>query len=241
MYNLSGEYFKVNVKLVNILNNFKHKTYIKITKNEYMKATGDTPYIINRLKNSKYPYQKNDYFLVENIPIDWRLKPLIKFFWKNDLTILSSHDGGKYIQILFKNYKKTLIFLKKFFGEENIDIRNDKILILKHRHKDLNIEFSEEMLLHIYKKYNLKIPEHSKAHKGGRITNESTKNIRDNYIRIERLVKDVKNEKLKENLKNLFLNKIENFKWKEDEDFFHSNDLVNYKNNLVSLNLDYLQ
>ena len=90
------------------LDNFKLK---KITKQEYIDATGESLFIIEKLKNSVAPYQYNDYVFLkfpDNYPnneyedyrfggkyitIDYMLANLIRFFWKKRIITFGSDEG----------------------------------------------------------------------------------------------------------------------------------------------------
>ena len=92
-----------------------------------------------------------------------------------------------------------------------------------------DIKDKTEIYQEVAKLYNLKL------------TSEKVKNIRVNNLKSNKLIKNVKNIKLKEKLKELFMGKIESFKWNSDDDYFHFNDLVNYKNKTVTINKNYLK
>ena len=72
-----------------------------ISQKEYIKKTGESRYLIDKLKNSIEPYQVNDYFFLKPpfkldydprakniktfkpnnyIPVDWKYKNIIEFF-----------------------------------------------------------------------------------------------------------------------------------------------------------------
>ena len=70
--------------------NFYHNTgkeLIPITRKEYREKTGESDYIINKLRNSTWPWQMKDYYFmriekkeVKYVPIDWALYNLIIYF-----------------------------------------------------------------------------------------------------------------------------------------------------------------
>lgn len=71
--------------------NFYHNTgkkLIRITRKEYKEKTGESDFIIDKLRNSKYPSQSHDYFFMKlsserYTPVDWGLYNLVVYFNKN--------------------------------------------------------------------------------------------------------------------------------------------------------------
>tara|TARA_Y100000389_G_scaffold149349_1_gene148636 strand:- start:735 stop:1436 length:702 start_codon:yes stop_codon:yes gene_type:complete len=69
----------------------------KITKQEYINATGESSFIIQKLKDSLYPYQHKDYKFLKYpdnysndiagkyVPVDWKLTNIIKFLWEHEI------------------------------------------------------------------------------------------------------------------------------------------------------------
>ena len=108
-----------------------------ITRKEYKEKTGESDYIIDKLRNSLGPYQWNDYFFLvppttwrgaENTkpaPIDWKLINLVKYFIKNNFFTSGIEQGpwGEkevgYI-VFIKFYPEFLSFIEEKFGKENV-------------------------------------------------------------------------------------------------------------------------
>ena len=121
--------------------NFYHndgKTFTQITRKEYKEKTGESDYIIDKLRNSAYPEQRTDYFFLkvpgynrfgckikdkfQSAPIDWKLINLIKYFMKTKFEITNSDQGKIYTigNIYFKPDPELIPFLVEIFGKENI-------------------------------------------------------------------------------------------------------------------------
>ena len=112
---------------------FKDQKLTKITRKEYKEKTGESDYIIDKLRNSRWPTQQNDYFFLKVgrhfWPIDWKLYKLIKYFRDNNIYTSSSHQGKNGSFILFNNIED-IEEIKKLFGEENVKVfPNRKIII----------------------------------------------------------------------------------------------------------------
>ena len=184
------------------------KNLYPITRKEYKEKTGESDYIVDKLRNSRYPYQKNDYFFLKlnndfYTPIDWKIYNLVKFFWDNGFKGYSSEQGHKFtsssITFNLKYNKNLILYIESIFDKKNIEIYdynftglestkihqirselnlkilNEKkkiIYISKEILKEntlINIQFRPEIIDWIYHFLNLKIPDHFKAHTGGRI------------------------------------------------------------------------
>jgi hypothetical protein len=129
-----------------------------ITRTEYKLKTGETDYIINKIRYSNWPAQINDYFYIRQgkkySPIDWKLFNIIKYFKKNNLLTVSSHQNTInpcYIQ-----------FVK-------IDINKLNNILNLITIKDNTIYFDFKDINNIHKQLNINLPNHKKAYKGGRI------------------------------------------------------------------------
>ena len=102
----------------------------KITRTEYKKQTGETDYIIEKLRNSAWPYQYNDYYFLKvdtpsggtkYAPIDWKISNLVKYFNKNGIPTGNSTDQGTEIASIFiqerDDFKDAM---ENLFGSQNI-------------------------------------------------------------------------------------------------------------------------
>jgi hypothetical protein len=102
---------------------YKNEKLTKITRKEYKEKTGETDFIINKLRESRWPVQQNDYFFLKSgkhfWPIDWKLFDLIKFFRANGIYSSSSHQGKNSSFISFGNIKD-IDKIKELFGAENV-------------------------------------------------------------------------------------------------------------------------
>ena len=108
------------------------QTLTQITRKEYKEKTGESDYIINKLRNSIFPYQKNDYFFKRNpsfnkyAPIDWKIYNFDKYLNKNGFETGASDQSGWYDSGGNRNFGRILVqikvipFLKQKFGEKNI-------------------------------------------------------------------------------------------------------------------------
>jgi hypothetical protein len=122
----------------------------KITKKEYMDITGESSFLIDKLKNSIYPEQYRDYVFLkipDNFPkdegeniagkyitCDWMLSNLITFLWNRNIITLGWDQGvfNKKTNIDYPGFismdhstidrKEVLPLLKQIFGEKNIII-----------------------------------------------------------------------------------------------------------------------
>ena len=113
--------------------NFYHNTgkeLIPITRKEYKDKTGESDYIIDKLRNSRYAFQLNDYFFLKiedskYVPIDYLLFNLVKYF--NNIGFKTNYvQQGRVFHIGFY-YNDVVPFLIEKLGEENTII-----LHLKH-------------------------------------------------------------------------------------------------------------
>ena len=159
--------------------NFYHYTnnkLTKITRKLYKEKTGESDYIINKLRNSRWKYQENDYFFLKNgkWPIDWKLYNLIKFFNENDISTSSCDQDDGYINI------NSIDKILNLFGRENIQCiaEYDKFnfknkIIISHGYFggiiSFQLRFNDKILKFMYKKLNLKMAKQSEAHKGRRM------------------------------------------------------------------------
>ena len=106
------------------------KTFTPITRKEYKEKTGESDYIIEKLRNSIWPYQSNDYFfnkgtrssLYKYIPTDWKLNNLYKYLNKNGFHAAGSDQGNgcKLVHFHIDNSKNLIPFLIDKLGENNI-------------------------------------------------------------------------------------------------------------------------
>ena len=111
------------------------KTFTPITRKEYKEKTGESDYIIDKLRNSIWPYQENDYFFKRNpsvnkyAPIDWKIYNFDKYLEKNGFETGASSQSGWYDWGENRNFGRILIrhnreiilsFFKQKFGEKNI-------------------------------------------------------------------------------------------------------------------------
>ena len=109
--------------------NFYHNTgkaLIPITRKEYRKKTGESDYIINKLHDSRYPYQLNDYFFIKradgvDVPVDYLLFDLISYFNKIGFTTNYVHQGNVY-HIGFNYSEDIMYFFEKNLGPESITV-----------------------------------------------------------------------------------------------------------------------
>jgi hypothetical protein len=122
--------------------NFYHNTrkeLIPITRKEYKEKTGESDFIINKLRNSTCPLQITDYYFmriekkeVKYVPIDWALYNLIIYFNSEGFTTKGCNQIGeiskksrKVSTIWFwKCGEGLLLFLKEKFGEIIVEIDN---------------------------------------------------------------------------------------------------------------------
>jgi len=102
----------------------------KITREEYKRQTGETDHIIEKLRNSAWAYQFNDYYFLEletpkgetkDIPIDWKLINLVKYFNKNGILTGNYIDQGIEIASVFiKTRSDFKDVMENLFGSENL-------------------------------------------------------------------------------------------------------------------------
>ena len=116
--------------------NFYHnngKTFTPITRKEYKEKTGESDYIIDKLRNSIWPYQRIDYFFIKisnskvYTPIDWKIYNLVRYFNYNGFETNTSDQTGWYDgvhhnfgKILVKDNRKVIPFFLEIFDEKNI-------------------------------------------------------------------------------------------------------------------------
>jgi len=108
---------------------FKNNHIRKITRKEYKLKTGESDFIIEKLRNCRWPHQVNDYFFLKFAknywPIDWKLYNLIKFFKSNNISTSSSEQGGDRTinkgLIIFNNIED-IEKIKLLFGQDNLKI-----------------------------------------------------------------------------------------------------------------------
>ena len=106
------------------------KTFTQITRKEYKEKTGESDYIIYKLRNSLFPVQINDYFFkkIEHLskqyyaPVDWKLYNLDKYLNSIGFETHQTDQGNimKFGVIQLANNKKLKPFLLEKFGENNI-------------------------------------------------------------------------------------------------------------------------
>lgn len=108
------------------------KTFTPITRKEYKEKTGESDYIIEKLRNSLYVSQHTDYFFLKvppkakdkriYAPIDWKLINLVKYFMNHNFKMISSDQGDFYSigNIYFQPNDKLIPFLIEIFDKENI-------------------------------------------------------------------------------------------------------------------------
>ena len=139
--------------------NFYHKTpgdregefvVVKITREEYKRQTGESDYIIKKLRNSAWPEQGNDYYFYKSksrktgktmyIPVDWKLINLIKYFNKSCLPTTTSEQGITTARIHFQSGSHLIPNLKILFGEENI-----KLVETSHDYRNGQWKLTEEL------------------------------------------------------------------------------------------------
>lgn len=149
--------------------NFYHKSGKKefgierITRAEYKRQTGESDYIIEKLRNSLFPQQFTDYYFhriinksgrEKYIPIDWKLINLIKYFDKTKYEPINSDQGDfySYGNIYFNYSEDTLNFLKDNFGsdavitEHNHDYSNGQ---LKFDKKEIELLSQYKILIRV--------------------------------------------------------------------------------------------
>ncbi len=108
----------------------------RITRAEYKRQTGESDYIIEKLRNSLFPEQLTDYYFhriindfgeEKYIPIDWKLINLIKYFDKTKHKPTESDQGDiyDYGNIYFNYSEDTLTFLKDNFCSDAITTDRD--------------------------------------------------------------------------------------------------------------------
>jgi len=97
---------------------------IPVTRKRYKEKTGESDYIIDKLHNSRYPYQLNNYFFIKkedntDVPIDYLLFDLVKHFNKIGITTSYVHQG-KVFHIGLNYNKDVMPFLEEKLGKDFI-------------------------------------------------------------------------------------------------------------------------
>lgn len=161
---------------------YENNTLKIITQKEYIEKTGESLYLINKLKNSYYPHQINDYFFLKppfelkkhflyyrlnetkytNIKNFFRETLNIKVYYEKDnITIMMSINKENFKNII-KFFKDNFEKLVKVIESNNIISKeyekyNDKILIIKTKTKfdRINILFNNKIKKLIYEKFNI--------------------------------------------------------------------------------------
>lgn len=101
---------------------------LNILQTSYNNIYGDNSIEYKELMNSVYPPQRNDYFLLtiphsnKRVPVDAKLKNLVKYLWGNNLTTYGSNEPYKHRMgfISFDNNLFILSTLKKTFLRDYI-------------------------------------------------------------------------------------------------------------------------
>lgn len=139
---------------------YKNNKLTKITRKEYKEKTGESDYIINKLRNSRWPVQQNDYFFLKvgkfYWPIDWKLFKLIKFFRDNNISS-SSSEQGSYKGMISFNRLEDIKVIEKLFGKENIKIFPKRIIEIDPENINMYDEKVEEKQQKEANKYHDKI------------------------------------------------------------------------------------
>ena len=177
---------------------YKNNKLSKITRKEYKEKTGESDFIIEKLRNSRWPVQQNDYFFLKYgkhyWPIDWKLFGLIKFFKDNSINT-SSSQYGKYTSFILFNNKKEIDTIKKLFGEENIKVFPNRKIIVDINDINIYDKKIEEKLLKEADKYRDKIriyPQELVYTDGDKPDNRFTINFNNSII--EKMYKKLKLE-----------------------------------------------
>lgn len=165
---------------------FKHDYYKgnkKITKNDYLN------YVRRRLKRSFYPRQINDFFFMrmpkilskykdyteKEIPVDWLLAPIVKYFWDKGIMTVNLDQG-------FRNYSGTDphydldCVIRLFYSKKALEIVNKMGVKFEKEGKYIVISFPQVELPRIYKILGVEIPDINKAYRGGILWQEFSKN-----------------------------------------------------------------
>ena len=155
----------------------KNGTIKIITQKEYIEKTGESAYLINKLKNSDYPAQINDYFFLKP-PFDIGTPYMVSRVELLNITKYFKNLGYRYVmpnknfkrnifELQFRDNKVNNFFIKEF-GKEMIkefndkkkgevyDQLSDKIIILNNT-KDLysRVFFTPKVKEIMYKKLGL--------------------------------------------------------------------------------------
>ena len=179
--------------------NFYHyngTTFTPITRKEYKEKTGESDYIIDKLKNSIWPWQFTNYFFkkIKNgyATIDWKLYNLDKYLNNNSFETWISDQGDRgpdaFINIS-NNWEKIEFFLKEKLDAINVVLLKNsydekkykkKIIIFTKewkkengkKVKTISIRFDKSMIPWLHKKLNINMPDYNMSHSGGRIINQ---------------------------------------------------------------------
>lgn len=125
--------------------NFYHikgQTVVPITRKEYKEKTGESDYIIDKLRNSIWPWQFTNYFFkkiwdrtrtrtYEYATIDWKLYNLDKYLNNNGFRTSfldqGDHNPDAFISINKNDFQKLKPFLVNKLGTNNvIEVNFDK-------------------------------------------------------------------------------------------------------------------
>lgn len=190
---MKGKYFKINLE---------KKTYTNISETDFYKATPYKKTDLVNLTKSVYPNQANDYLLLKKdgltFPVDYKLVPLVKFFWKKGFATQGWNQPDKVnlgfisFEHYLENGEGTLCFLERLLEGfdykllNNIQTVNErpiekKIQEERRLHKKgiftisiesnmIALSFSEPLMEKLYKKLDLSLNE--KRLPGGAILSE---------------------------------------------------------------------
>ena len=164
IFGLRKYFYDMDYNFYNILGKKDGEYKIeRITRAEYKRQTGESDYIIEKLRNSLFPQQHTDYYFhriindfgkEKYIPIDWKLINLIKYFDKTKHKPTNSDQGDfyPYGNIYFNYSEDTLTFLKDNFGsnaditEHDHDYSNG---ILKFNKKEIELLSRYKILIRV--------------------------------------------------------------------------------------------
>lgn len=164
-----------------------YKNDKKITKDDYF------DYIRRRLKRSVYPRQDNDFFFMrknrqdKEIPIDWLLAPIVKYFWNNDIETWNLDQGARnyetkenihpaFIRIVYS--KKALEIVKKM----KVNYKRETY----EKNKFIFISFNQDEIPKIYEILGLEKPDINKAFTGNLLWQEFSDNKKDfKFVKVE--------------------------------------------------------
>ncbi len=191
---MKGKYFKID---------FEKKTYTNISETDFYKATPYKKTDLVNLTKSVYPNQTNDYLLLKKdgltFPVDYKLVPLVKFFWKKGFATQGWNQPDTYNQgfVSFHHYLKngesTLCVLEELLGkldykilnhfdgivsnnsiqkmvEKETKLHKKGLFVLSIESNYVSLSFSEPLMEKLYKKLDLSLNE--KRLPGGAILSE---------------------------------------------------------------------